>query len=58
MKSETIAAGEREAEAEVNAAFAMWILVLRSLRRSRKRIEVAKYSSIEELIRLDGGRKK
>lgn len=43
MKSEKIAAGEREAKAEVNAAFAMRIQVLRSLRRSRVRTEVAMY---------------
>ena len=43
MKGEKIAVGEREAKAEVNAVFAMRIHVLRSLRRSRVRTEVAMY---------------
>nr|CBH38779.1 hypothetical protein, DUF1495 family [uncultured archaeon]CBH39845.1 hypothetical protein, DUF1495 family [uncultured archaeon] len=43
MKGEKIVAGEREAKAEVNAVFAMRIHVLRSLRRSRVRTEVAMY---------------
>jgi len=43
MKGEKIAAGEMEAKAEVNAVFAMRIHVLRSLRRSRVRTEVAMY---------------
>jgi len=43
VKGEKIAAVEREAKAEVNDVFGMRIHVLRSLRRSRVRTEVARY---------------
>ncbi len=43
MKSEKIVDGKREAKVEMNAVFAMRIQVLRSLRRSKVRNEVARY---------------
>ena len=43
MKGKKIATGEREAKAEVDSASASLIPVLRSLRRSRERTEVAMY---------------
>ena len=43
MKGKKIADGKREAKVEMNAVFAMRIHVLRSLRRSRVRTEVAMY---------------